>query len=71
LNEVRVQEKLDAAVIALEDKAFYWFVWREEQTASRTWDEFKLTDSKIPTRNYSKPTWSIVESETKGDNYGI
>jgi hypothetical protein len=43
LNEVRVQEKLDAAVIALEDKAFYWFVWREEQTASRTWDEFKLS----------------------------
>jgi hypothetical protein len=43
LNEVRVREKLDAAVIALEDKAFYWFVWREEQTASRTWDEFKLS----------------------------
>jgi hypothetical protein len=43
LNEVRVQEKLDAAVIALEDKALNWFVWWEEQTASRTWDEFKLS----------------------------
>jgi hypothetical protein len=43
LNEVRVHEKLDAAVIALEDKALNWFVWLEEQTASRTWDEFKLS----------------------------
>ncbi|KAK2362488.1 hypothetical protein QL285_087548 [Trifolium repens] len=43
LNEVRVHEKLDAAVIALEDKALNWFVWWEEQTASRTWDEFKLS----------------------------
>ncbi|XP_045799541.1 uncharacterized protein LOC123893785 [Trifolium pratense] len=43
LNEVRVRDKLDAAVIALEDKAINWFVWWEEQTASRTWDEFKLS----------------------------
>ncbi|GAU29071.1 hypothetical protein TSUD_278270 [Trifolium subterraneum] len=43
LNEVRVHEKLDAAVIALEDKALNWFMWWEEQTASRTWDEFKLS----------------------------
>ncbi|CAJ2638342.1 unnamed protein product [Trifolium pratense] len=43
LNEVRVRDKLDAAVIALEDKALNWFVWWEEQTASRTWDEFKLS----------------------------
>jgi hypothetical protein len=42
LNEVRIHEKLDATVIALEDKALNWFVWCEEQTASRTWDEFKL-----------------------------
>jgi hypothetical protein len=35
LNGVRVHEKLDAAVIALEDKALNWFQWWEEQTPSR------------------------------------
>ncbi|GAU45214.1 hypothetical protein TSUD_244190 [Trifolium subterraneum] len=40
-GRLRVHEKLDAVVITLEDKALNWFVWWEEQTASRTWDEFK------------------------------
>ncbi|CAJ2662268.1 unnamed protein product [Trifolium pratense] len=42
LNGVRVHEKLDAAVIALEEKALNWFQWWEEQTPSRAWDEFKI-----------------------------
>ncbi|MCI08211.1 hypothetical protein A2U01_0029286, partial [Trifolium medium] len=42
LNGVRVHEKLDAAVIALEEKALHWFQWWEEQTPSRAWDEFKI-----------------------------
>jgi hypothetical protein len=42
LNGVRVHEKLDAAVIALEEKALNWFQWWEEQTPSRAWDQFKI-----------------------------
>jgi hypothetical protein len=37
-----VHEKLDAAVIALEEKALNWFQWWEEQTPSRAWDQFKI-----------------------------
>ncbi|PNY09505.1 hypothetical protein L195_g006058, partial [Trifolium pratense] len=40
LNEVREQDKVDAVVIALEDRALNWFQWGEEQAPARTWDEF-------------------------------
>jgi len=41
LNEVREHDKLDAVMIALEDKALNWFQWWEDKTPLRTWEEFK------------------------------
>lgn len=42
LNGVRVHDKLEATMLAMEDKALNWYQWWEEQTPSRTWEEFKL-----------------------------
>ncbi|PNX56649.1 hypothetical protein L195_g058311, partial [Trifolium pratense] len=41
LNGVRTQDKVDAVILAMEDKALNWFQWWEEQTLLRTWEEFK------------------------------
>jgi len=41
LNMVHDDEKLDAVVIALEDKALSWFQWWEEQSPELNWEEFK------------------------------
>ena len=35
------EEKLDAVVIALEDKALSWYQWWEEQSKEFNWEEFK------------------------------
>lgn len=42
LNGVRVRDKLEAVVLALEDKALNWYQWWEEQAPLKTWEEFKL-----------------------------
>ncbi|GAU48626.1 hypothetical protein TSUD_405850 [Trifolium subterraneum] len=42
LNGVRVQDKVDAVVLAMEEKALNWFQWWEEQTPLRNWEEFKV-----------------------------
>ncbi|XP_058761532.1 uncharacterized protein LOC131634920 [Vicia villosa] len=42
LNEVRTKDKLDVAMLAMEERALHWYQWWEEQTPLRTWDEFKL-----------------------------
>ncbi|GAU47870.1 hypothetical protein TSUD_404410 [Trifolium subterraneum] len=42
LNEVRVQDKVDAVVLAMEEKALNWFQWWEEKTPLRNWEEFKV-----------------------------
>ena len=42
INGVREREKLDAVVMALEDKALNWFQWWEDQAPLRTWEEFKI-----------------------------
>ena len=34
LNEVCVQDKMDAVVLALEDKALNWFQWWEDTIAN-------------------------------------
>lgn len=41
VNGVKEVEKLDAVVIALEDRALNWFQWWEEQAPLRTWPEFQ------------------------------
>lgn len=41
VNQVREAEKLDAVVIALEERALNWFQWWEEQAPLRTWGDFK------------------------------
>jgi hypothetical protein len=42
LTEIRMQDRVDAVVLALEEKALNWFQWWEEQTPLRTWEEFKI-----------------------------
>lgn len=42
LNEIRTQDKVDAVVLALEEKSLNWFQWWKEQAPLRTWEEFKL-----------------------------
>ncbi|PNX55911.1 hypothetical protein L195_g049544, partial [Trifolium pratense] len=42
LAEIRVQDKVDTVVLALEEKALNWFQWWETQTPLRTWGEFKI-----------------------------
>ena len=42
IYEIRTQEKVDAVVLAMEDRALNWFQWWEEQAPLRTWEEFKL-----------------------------
>lgn len=42
LNGVKVRDKLDAVVLAMEDKALNWYQWWEEQAPLRTWEEFKV-----------------------------
>ncbi|GAU13154.1 hypothetical protein TSUD_112140, partial [Trifolium subterraneum] len=39
--EVRTRDKLDAVVLAMEDRALNWFQWWEEQAPLRNWEEFK------------------------------
>lgn len=41
LNEVREHDKVDAVMIAMEDRALNWFQWWEDQTPLRSWEEFK------------------------------
>ncbi|MCI22938.1 hypothetical protein A2U01_0044116, partial [Trifolium medium] len=41
LYDVREHDKLDAIIIAMEEKALNWFQWWEDQTPLRTWEEFK------------------------------
>ncbi|XP_058755088.1 uncharacterized protein LOC131628242 [Vicia villosa] len=42
LNEVRTKDKLDVAMMAMEDRALNWYQWWEEQTSLKTWEEFKI-----------------------------
>ncbi|XP_058756529.1 uncharacterized protein LOC131629765 [Vicia villosa] len=42
LNGIRVCDKLDAVVLAMEDRALNWYQWWEEQAPLRTWEEFKI-----------------------------
>lgn len=41
LNPIREEEKLDAVVIALEDRALNWYQWWEEEAEVLSWEEFK------------------------------
>lgn len=41
LNEVLDEDKLNAVVLALEDRALNWYQWWEEQATALTWEEFK------------------------------
>lgn len=40
VNHVHDEDKLDAAVIALEERALNWYQWWEEQTEKLSWEEF-------------------------------
>ncbi|KAI5444494.1 variant 2, tripeptidyl-peptidase II Tpp2 [Lathyrus oleraceus] len=42
LHEIRTQDKVDAVVLAMEDRALNWFQWWEEQTPLRNWEEFQI-----------------------------
>ncbi|KAJ1376650.1 Retrotransposon gag domain [Sesbania bispinosa] len=41
VNDKRDEEKMEAVLVALEDRALHWYQWWEEQTPSPTWDQFK------------------------------
>ncbi|KAJ1408087.1 Retrotransposon gag domain [Sesbania bispinosa] len=41
VNDMRDEEKMEAVLVALEDRALHWYQWWEEQTPSPTWDQFK------------------------------
>ncbi|KAJ1383053.1 hypothetical protein SESBI_43701 [Sesbania bispinosa] len=41
LNGLANSEKLNAVVVALEDRALNWFQWWEEQTPTPNWEQFK------------------------------
>jgi hypothetical protein len=72
LNGVRVHEKLDAAVIALEEKALNWFQWWEEQTPSQAWDQFKIAlIRRFQPGILQNPLGPLLNLKQKGVSYGI
>ncbi|CAH9073319.1 unnamed protein product [Cuscuta epithymum] len=71
LNQTEEEQKIDVAVVAMEDQALSWFQWWEGQARHQTWEQFTrdLTQRFQPemVQNPLGPLFSLKQKGTVAD----
>lgn len=69
---MRVQDRMNAVVLAMEDKVLNWYQWWEVQELLRAWDEFKLAVMRrFQPGLLHNPLGPLLSLGQKGNIYGV